>query len=136
MSLSGFSRVERRSSDTEHAALKAEGGIDDVDLEEVLQQVVFRDRAHVVDRLPDVPEHGRSDEGALHQAAGGLVVERQRAFDGGAVCGGDLVEDARPAVFFEVAEQEGRVVRIEVADHRRDGGVGQFVQRLEAGGVG
>ena len=114
-----------------HAALQPEGRVDQIDFEEDFRKVVLFHGPHVVDGLPNRPEYRRRHEGALHQAAGGFLVEGQRAFDGRAVGRRDLGENARLPVFLEIVQKEGRVVRIQMPDHRRHGGVGQFVQRIE-----
>ena len=59
-----------------HAALQAEGRIDDIDLEECLRQIFVTYCPHVIDRLADIPEDRRRHEGALHEATSGFLIER------------------------------------------------------------
>ena len=89
----------------------------------------------MVDRLPHRPEHRRGDERALHQAASGLLIERKRAFDSGAVCRRNLVQDTLAAIVLEIVQQERCIVGIQMPDHGRDGCVGQLVQGFETRSV-
>ena len=105
-----------------HTADRAVQRIDHIDVEEQLGQVVAL-FADVVDGVAHAPELGRGHHLALHQAAGGLFLVAQAAFDGGAIDLGHGGQNAFALVVLQVLDDGGGVVGI------------QFLQGLGQGAV-
>ena len=98
-----------------HTTQHAEGRINYVNLEEDVRQL-FSVATGVIHRLPDIPEFRRRQKVTLHEATGGLFVERHGAFELFTVTAFQFLQNVALALILEVVEQHGRIVGIQAIE--------------------
>src|SRR5262249_43952095 len=113
-----------------HRAEKVLGVIDDINLEETVRQ--FDRFAQMVDGLTDGPGRRHRDQFGLHPRTGGIQRIFEAALDLRALRRGYLLQDLRLLFLWQILEQFGRVVGVELAHALRDGLRRQFLEDVLA----
>ena len=124
----------RQGDRADRAAL----GVDDENVDEIVGQVLgaaLGFLAQVIDGVAHGPVGRQRHERALHQAPGGLLGQRQRFFEDGALVGVKLLQHLRLDRLVEARHHVHGVVGVELGDRRRDVGGTHLLDHVLAGGL-
>jgi hypothetical protein len=125
LALAGQQLADRQGAD------RREAGVDHIDVEEQLRQVVAG-HADVVDGLAHGPELRRGQELALHQAAGRLVLVGQAGLDRRAVALVHGGQHLGALALVQVVDDVGGVVGVQLLQRLGQGGRRRGLQHLLA----